>query len=147
MENERLFGLICYLNRTLSRKNDSLLAEAGITDVSGVQLHALICVARAKDKGQPPCQRDLERELGLRPSSVSSMLAKLERDGYIIRTQAEGDARTKFIALTEKGDTLCREHKHAMDSCDAIVQECLTEEERAELKTLIFKIIDSIPKE
>lgn len=147
MENERLFGLICYLHRKLSRKNDLMLSSEGVKDVSGVQLHALISVARANDRGQKLCQKDMERELGLRASSVSSMLANLERGGYIVRTQAEGDARTKFITLTEKGDTLCKRHKHAMDSCDTAVQACLTEEERAEFKRLMFKIIDSISEE
>jgi len=147
MENERLFGLICYLQRTLTRKNASRLSKEGVKDISGVQLHALICVAKAKETGQRLCQRDLERELGLRPSSVSSMLANLERSGYIARKQSENDARAKYVVLTKKGEYLCESHKHVMDSCDLLVQQCLTEEERKQFKTLIFKIIDSIPKE
>jgi DNA-binding MarR family transcriptional regulator len=141
VENKRLFGMICCLQRELSRQNDIHLSEYGI---SGVQLHALIFVLKSGKRGEAVCQRDIERELGLRPSSISSMLANLEHKELITRAQAEGDARTKYIALTDKALKLCDENKKLMDSCDALVQSALDDDEQEQLKALLSKVINSL---
>jgi DNA-binding MarR family transcriptional regulator len=141
VENKRLFGMICRLQRVLTRQNDLKLSEYGI---SGAQLHALIFIKKSECKGKPVCQRDIEREVGLRPSSISSMLANLEKNGFIVRTYNEGDARVKYITLTDKGHELCEMNKQLMDSCDELIQSALTEEEQEQLEYLLRKTIDAI---
>ena len=103
MENRRLFGLMCYVNREMERRNSENLSSVGLT---GAQLQALVYVHRNSLKGIKVCQRDVERELNLRASSVSALLANLTSDGYVTRNYADGNARTKFIELTEKGEKL-----------------------------------------
>jgi DNA-binding MarR family transcriptional regulator len=125
----------------LSRANLNAANEQG---VSGAAMHALIFVHKSTTSNIAVCQRDIEREIGLRPSSVSSMLANLEKDGYICRNQVEGDARTKYITLTNKGEELCFKNKQLMDSCDELVESALTEEEQTTLKELLTKILDKI---
>ena len=90
------------------------------------------------------CQRDVERELNLRASSVSTLLAGLTSCGYVTRAFAEGDARTKFIELTPKGEQLCLKNRELMDKCDAIIQDALTEEEQVQFKELLIKIFNHI---
>jgi DNA-binding MarR family transcriptional regulator len=141
VENKKLFGLICCLQRELSRQNDVHLAEYGIT---GVQLHSLIFLLRSQDRGISVCQRDIERELGLRPSSVSTLLANLERKDLIVKSQNAGDARTKYISLTDKALKLCAENKKLMDSNDAFVQSILSDEEQEQLKVLLEKVLHSL---
>ncbi len=141
MENRRLFGLMWYVNREMERRNSENLSAVGIT---GAQLQTLVFVHRSAAGGKKVCQRDVERELNLRASSVSTMLANLTSGGYITRTFAEGDARTKFIELTEKGEKLCKKNRELMDKCDAIIQDALSEEEQEQLKTLLIKIFNHI---
>ena len=126
MENRRLFGLMCYVNREMERRNSENLSSFGI---SGAQLQTLVYVHRCTLRGEKVCQRDVERELNLRASSVSTLLAGLTSCGYVTRAFAEGDARTKFIELTPKGEQLCLKNRELMDKCDAIIQDALTEEE------------------
>lgn len=141
MENRRLFGLMCYVNREMERRNSENLSSFGI---SGAQLQTLVYVHRCTLRGEKVCQRDVERELNLRASSVSTLLAGLTSCGYVTRVFAEGDARTKFIELTPKGEQLCLKNRELMDKCDAIIQDALTEEEQVQFKELLIKIFNHI---
>jgi DNA-binding MarR family transcriptional regulator len=133
--------MICRLQRVLHRQNDLRLSEYGI---SGAQLHALVFIKKSECSGNHICQRDIEREVGLRPSSISSMLANLEKNGYINRMSDEGDARVKYITLTDKGNELCEMDRQLIDKCDELIQSALTEEEQEQLKFLLEKTINTI---
>lgn len=141
MENKRLFGKLCYLHRQMCRENDVLFAENGITPV---QMHVLMYVGSESVKGERVCQKDVEKRINLRASSVSSLLSTLEREGFLSRTVSEGDARTKFLALTEKGKSICVKKKFLMDACDGAIQSALTEEEQNAFENLLNKILKSI---
>lgn len=141
MENKRLFGKICYLQRQLYREINRELAEQGITPV---KLQTLIYLVKNERVNNEVCQRDIERELNLRPSSVSALLKSLERDEYLIRTFRDGDARTKYLELTEKGRKLCKDNKLFMEKCDETVQSALSDKEQDELQNLLKKIIAKI---
>ena len=135
---------MCCLHALLVRKIDSLLSEYGL---NGMQMHTMIFVKIKNMRGEKVCQRDVERETGLRPSSVSSMLSNLERSSFIVRTPSEEDARTKYITLTPEGDELCEKNKELMNNADLIIEDALTDEERANLSELLFKIIAHIKNE
>ena len=143
LEPQRLFGAICSVHRALVRQNDVNLAEHGI---SAVQLHTLVFIHIMGMKGKKVCQRDVERETGLRPSSVSSMLANLERADFITRTPADSDARTKYITLNPLGLEICESNKELMDKCDEQVCAALTPEEQLTLKNLLMKVQNSLEK-
>ena len=48
-------------------------------------------------------QRELTRQLGIRPGSASEVIAKLENRGLVERTSSGKDRRTADISLTEEG--------------------------------------------
>ncbi len=141
MQNKRLFGKLCYLHRQMCRENNQLFAEYGVTPV---QMHALISVQRGIKEGKAVCQKDVEKQINLRPSSVSTLISNLERDGFLIRTVSDGDARTKRLELTDKGRDLCIKDKMLMDSCDGAIQSALTEDEQNQFEKLLNKILSSI---
>ena len=143
MENKRLFGLINYLHRQMSRENNQLFTDYGVTPV---QFNAILFVFIQNKKGKNVCQKDIERHVNLRPSSVSTLLTTIEKSGFILRTVAEGDARTKFVTLTDKGKVLCGKNKLLMDKCDARIQSALSEEEQETFANLLNKIIAEIEK-
>lgn len=140
MEDKKLFGMICRLQRELSRQSHINLSDYGL---SGVHMHALVFVRVEGLRGRSVCQRDIERQTGLRPSSVSSMLGNLEKKGYLRRVQAEDDMRTKTIVLTQKGLDLCDKNKLVMDRCDRLIECALTEGEQEELKKLLGKVLSA----
>lgn len=138
VENQRLFGAICSLHRAIVRSNDINLSEYGI---SSVQLHALVFIRIKSLHGEQVCQRDIERATGLRPSSVSSMLSNLQRGGFLTRTSPIDDARTKYIALTDKGVELCEKNRELMDKCDERICAALSSEEQHTFISLINKVL------
>ena len=143
MENKRIFGRICYLHRQMSRENSSLFLEYGITPI---QLHVLIYILLQNKEGKAVCQKDIEKYINIRASSVSTLLSTLEKNGFIARTVADGDARTKYVTLTEKGNYLCIKNKLLMDKCDGVIQSALSEDEQETFNSLLNKIIDEIEK-
>lgn len=144
MENKRLFGLICCLHRQMSRENHKLFCQYGITHI---QMWAMVYIKRETDAGKNVCQKDIEKCVNLRPSAMSTMLKNLERSGFLIRTVSSGDARAKYVRLTEKGGGLCLEHKLLMEKSDAIVQSALTEDEQNTFKNLLMKIMANAGQE
>jgi len=125
----------------MRRDNNQLFAEYGVTPV---QMNALIFILTNSNAGKRVRQKDVEKVVNLRASSVSTLLSNLEKEGFLVRTVAEGDARTKYLELTEKGKEICIKDKLFMDSCDGTIQSALTQEEQIELDRLLQKIIDTI---
>lgn len=128
----------------MNRENNFLFAEYGITPV---QMDALLLVLRRTRQGEKVCQKDIEKHVNLRASSVSTLLTTLEKKGYLVRKVADGDARTKYLTLTEKGSALCNDNRLYMEKCDALVQSALTEEEQETFITLLNKIMSGINPE
>lgn len=144
MENKRLYGRICCLQRYMSRENGVLFAEYGITPV---QMDVLVFVKLRNKMGKNVCQKDVENHLRLRASSVSTMVTALEKKEFLKRTVSEGDARTKYITLTDKGLLICKKNKILIDKCDELVQSALTEQEQETFNKLLIKIIERIDKQ
>lgn len=70
------------------------------TEVNFQRLGMLFLI---RDSGEGISQVQIAEELRIKPSSVTSMLNNMERDGYIVRKSDEKDKRVKHIYLTEKG--------------------------------------------
>ncbi len=141
LENKRLYGMICAIQRNMSRQNSALFSGNGITPV---QLHVLIMLHIAELRNNSVCQRDIENELSMRPSSVSCMLSNLEKSGFLVRNYAADNARTKIVTLTEVGRNICLDNMLMMKKCDDIIQSAITEEEQNALYNLLEKILKSI---
>jgi DNA-binding MarR family transcriptional regulator len=90
---------ISILSKRIHRTIDKEAAQYGLT---GVQARILGFVYHKSDK-RDIFQRDIEEELGIRRSSVTSVLQLMEKNGYIQRVSVSEDARLKKIILTEKG--------------------------------------------
>ena len=132
------------MHRQMHRDNHKLFAEYGI---SHVQMHAMVFIKIETDSGRRVCQKDIEKQVNLRPSAMSTMLTNLEKGGFIVRTVADGDARTKYVSLTDKGKDVCRKDKLLMDKCDEVIQSVLTDAEQETLKTLLLKIMAETDRE
>ena len=123
------------------RENIQLFAKFG---VSPVQMLAMVFIRKKAVQGIKVMQKDVEKFINLRASSVSTLISNLEAKGFIIRTVAEGDARAKFIELTEKGNNICLKDKQLMEKSDKAIQSALADDEQEEFERLLTKIIDSV---
>ena len=70
-------------------------------------------------------------------SHVSTSLKKLEKGGYIQKTQQEQDSRVRFVELTEKGRGVVEESKEIFHQMDAKLLEGFDKEQLEVLQSLL----------
>lgn len=85
-------------------------------------------------------QQDLVEEMDIRPSSMSELLSKLEQADLIIREKDDDDQRVMRVRITEKGKQHVEQMKGHLSDLTINLFDCLTEEEREKLLSLIQKI-------
>ena len=93
---------------------------------------------------QPACPRDVEEEFHLSHPTVSGLLSRLEKKGFLEFRPDDLDRRCKRIYLLEKG-LKCHEliHKTIHTNEQAIVSD-FTEEEKAQFAHLLNRAIDNM---
>lgn len=122
------------------RLADENLNQEGIT-VS--QLRVLIYISR-KDKEGKVYQRDLEEYLDIRRSSVTGLLQNMEKNGILLRTPCESDARSKEIVLTEKGRVLDERLKEYITNLEEEILKGFSQEEKELLKNLLLRLGENL---
>lgn len=98
----------------------------------GGQHRALAILAREGDM----TQRELTERLAIRPGSASELIGKLERAGWITRTESAEDRRTADVHLTESG----REQAENGRPEKPELFTALNDEEKAQLVALLEKL-------
>lgn len=83
--------------------------------------------------------KDLSYLLDIRQQSLSELLNKLEKAGYITRTPKETDRRVMLVKLTEKGQNAQQEPPDHPDLFG-----CLQEEEQDAFSDYLSRIIASL---
>ena len=97
-------GRIILLGRCLRHLGYSFFQSAGTTSSqSGVLMYL------ALNESKDVYNKDIEKAFQIRPSSVTGLLERLERQDYIFRVPSVEDARLKSIKLTEKGRAIMHE--------------------------------------
>ncbi|MDR0508267.1 MAG: MarR family transcriptional regulator [Candidatus Methanoplasma sp.] len=82
-------------------------------------------------------QKELGYLLDMSKQALAGLLGKLEKNGYITRTESEKDRRSYIIKLTEKGRNVLEDRETEDDD----LFECLNEEEQRNLSNYIDRII------
>ncbi len=85
-------------------------------------------------------QKDLESFMHLSAASVTSLIANLERHGYVERNVSETDGRVKLIRLTEKGEETLPAIDETLKQMDEIVMGGLTEEEKSYMEEMLLRV-------
>lgn len=88
--------------------------------------------------------RELCEVLDVRPSSLSEMLARAEKEGLLSRTADETDRRVQRVALTEKGRRAVTDMEEARNRDAAKKTACLTDEEKAQFCALCNRLSEHI---
>jgi DNA-binding MarR family transcriptional regulator len=83
------------------------------------------------------CQKDLERTMNLRGSSITSLLQRLERKGFIVRSSGDEDGRTKQLQITEKGIKLIEEMGAVFLSVEDMLLKNMKKDEKEIYKRLL----------
>lgn len=126
------------ISNKIRRRIDNEVAKYGITGVQG----KIIGFVHYESKKRDVFQKDIEEDLKIRSSSVTSVLQLMEKNGYIKRESVSTDARLKKIVLTEKGDEIRLMVQNLIDEMENEVNKSITEGERE----FLFYILDKLSK-
>lgn len=92
----------------------------------------------------PPCSRDIEEAFQLSHPTVSGLLSRLEKKGFIEFRPDEADRRCKRIYVLPKGHA-CHETIHRIIAeNEAKVVEGFTEEEKAKFAAYLRRAISNM---
>ncbi len=128
------------LSKMVKHRVDHRMQEFGLT---GQQARVLLFIGR-KSENEDIFQRTIEEEYQIRPSSVTSMLQLLERNGYIKRESVPEDARLKKLILTESGEEIIEQIRMAIDQEDNKIVDILTHEEQDQLLYILNKLLATL---
>ena len=93
---------------------------------------------------QPPCSRDIEEAFHLSHPTVSGLLSRLEKKGFIEFRTDENDRRCKRIFILPKGMEL-EETMHAtILSIEARLVQDFTDEEKEQFRQLLLRAIGNM---
>lgn len=85
-------------------------------------------------------QKDIEKEFGIRRSTATSTLKKMEEAGLITRLSVGYDLRLKKLTLTEKAIKQHSGFSKRVDEIEGLIEGTLTAEEKTEFLRIIKKI-------
>ena len=144
-EPPELGRMIAYCGHLGKQSLDQLLRQAGY-DVTPVQTHLLMYLACWTGEREAS-QRDLERKLRLRPSTVNGVVDRLEAKGYVSRRPSPQDGRVRLVSLTEAGRGKVQDFQAIVEETERRYTAGLSAQERELLAKLLVHIITNLENE
>lgn len=108
----------------------------GFSDITMNQMHYLETIGELES----PTFGDLAEKLAVTPPSVSAIVKKLIKAGYLKKEQSQEDGRVYFLHLTKKGSRFNQLHNEVHQVLARTITENLSPEEIKNLAVLLGKI-------
>ena len=104
-------------------------------NVTAPQSYTLLYLAKLSE-GREVMQRDLERELHLKASTVNGIVDRLEEKGDVLR-----------LSLTEAGQAITEDFRAALEDTDRVFCAVLSAEEQMQLRDMLARLIRNLENE
>lgn len=141
MDNEVHIGrLVSILSNKIGRRISKDIAMYGVTGTQGRILGFIYHNSEKRDI----FQRDIEEELNIRRSSVTSILKLMEKNGHIRRVSVSEDARLKKIIITEKGIDIQKNAYDCILKFEKEISDELSPEEKNFLTAILNRLSENI---
>jgi DNA-binding MarR family transcriptional regulator len=102
-------------------------------------------IATLQSEG-PLTQRDLGRILRIDPTTMVWLIDHLEKRGFVRREEHPRDRRAHLVNLSAAGKTAFDRASHHLEQLEQEFLAPLTKTERMDLRRLLTKLFDSVPK-
>ena len=94
----------------------------------------------AKNEGKDVFQKDLEEVFSVRRSTMSAIILRMEKKGFLTRESVARDARLKKLVLTEKGKKIHEMIESRITDTEEKLASGLSGEEKDTLFLLLEKL-------
>ncbi len=93
---------------------------------------------------QPPTQAELAKAFEISPAAVTVTLQKLEKAGFVTRTEADGNSRAKYIAITPAGMDIVHRSWELYQALDEAMLAGLSEGELAQFAEVLSRMQENL---
>ena len=135
--------MINCISNLLRNRSQEVHTQLGIGSAQGKILNYVLVESEAHSV----YQKDLEREFGLRPSTVTEMLNALEQKKLIQRISDEWDGRYKKIVFTEKARSMKDRIRQEVEETEHLLLQGITEQEKQEFLRIAGKMLQNLEAE
>ena len=118
----------------------NIMIEANKIGLTSGQPKILYCLLKFKEADQKTIANYCEIE----QATVGSILLGMEKAELIIRKQHEGNRRSLYVSLTEKGLEASKIINNVFENTENIATKTLSEENKEELKHLLAELCKSL---
>ena len=130
--------LIHILHNCTDQTMNSALSSMGLTGAQGC------IIGFINHRQEPPCAKDVEAAFQLSHPTVSGLLARLEKKGFIEFRPDENDRRFKRIYLLEKGRQVHETVHAVIDSNEQRLVQDFSEAEKQLFHALLLRAIHNM---
>lgn len=110
-------------------------------DLTASQSHIMCYLAHCP---QPPCSHDVEQALRMSHPTVSGLLIRMEKKGFVRLAPDPQDRRCKRIYLLQKGEDCRRQLGLAIDGIERRIVRGFTLEEQQQFAELLERAIHNM---
>ena len=135
--------MINCISDRLRNRSQEVHTQLGIGSAQGKILNYVLVESEAHSV----YQKDLEREFGLRPSTVTEMLNALEQKKLIQRVSDEWDGRYKKIVFTEKARSMKDRIRQEVEETEHLLLQGITKQEKQEFLRIAGKMLQNLEAE
>ena len=130
-----------YIRILHSTTDQAMTAALASMDLTAAQGHILAFISHRET---PPCSRDIEEKFQLSHPTVSGLLSRLERKGFIEFRPDEADRRCKRIYILEKGQQVHELIHRTIRTAEEQLVKDFTEEEKEQFSRLLLRAISNV---
>lgn len=140
----RLHHSVAYLLSVTSRQQERRL-EDNLKELGLTRITWCVLLAVGNEKLVHPSK--IADFVGIDRTAMSRALRQMEAAGMVARTSGEDDRRMTAVQLTPKGVELLQQGTPSAVGNNAVIEECLTQTELAELRKILHKLrgTDDVP--
>lgn len=137
INDKGLLNLYTDMVRAHTAHMDRQLSYLGISNGQGGVISAL-------GRHGSLTQNELAKFRQVTPATISIMLDRMERDGFVKRFSVHNNSRANSVRLTERGEQLYKRLDEFMSGEPAVVFMGLTQEEKDQASRLFKQMIDNV---
>ena len=132
--------MIKHLNKMFEQQiNENMIS----VNVTRSQMEVLVYTYIKNKNGIEVNQVDLEKDLNLKNPTVTGLISRLEKKGYMKREKSSKGPNYKSVLITDEGIRIIEEGKRITDNVEKEMFSVLDKDEKKELTRLLQKVIDS----
>lgn len=141
MKNElTLIEIIEILTKSIGDFEDRIFEELKSSGLTAKQIDYIETIGKLEN----PTMSELAIELKLSKPSITAIIDKLAREGYIQRLHSDQDRRSYHVHLTDKGKSFSKLHDATHARIADVFMKSLSKKELSDLIALLNKVVKKL---